>query len=148
MDWRCIRVGTRGSQLALTQTGQVVESLRAAHPRVDFEVVVIKTTGDARQNVPFTEIGTKGMFVKELEEALLAGEVDFAVHSMKDMPGDIPAGLALAAVPVRADPRDALVSDGRTLDRLPAGARIGTSSLRRRALISAIRPDLAVEELR
>jgi hydroxymethylbilane synthase len=143
-----IRVGTRGSQLARTQTEQTVEALRTHHPGITFETVVIRTTGDARQNVPFAAVGTKGMFVKEIEEALLAGAVDFAVHSMKDMPGELPDGLALAAIPARADPRDALLSDGRRLAELPPGARVGTSSLRRQAQLRAARPDLVLEELR
>ncbi len=143
-----IRVGTRGSKLALTQTGHVIDALRRHHLDMEFETVVIKTTGDMRQGVPFSEVGTKGMFVKEIEEALLAGEIDLAVHSMKDMPGELAPGLALGAVPERADPRDAFLSDGRRLENLPPGARIGTSSLRRRILIKAARPDLHVQELR
>jgi hydroxymethylbilane synthase len=98
--------------------------------------------------VPFTAIGTKGMFVKEIEEALLNDAIDLAVHSLKDMPGALPDGLILAAVPTRADARDALLSDGRTLEGLPPGARVGTSSLRRQALLRSLRPDLALEELR
>src|SRR5579872_1780837 len=143
-----IRVGTRGSQLALAQTGQVIEALRSLHPGRTFEPVVIRTTGDARQNVPFSAVGAKGMFVKELEEALIADEVDFAVHSLEDMPGELAPGLALAAVPEREDPRDALVSHGATLDALPFGARVGTSSLRRQIQLRAARPDLVIEELR
>jgi hydroxymethylbilane synthase len=143
-----IRVGTRGSRLALTQTGQVMEALQAHHPHIEFEAVVIKTTGDMRQGVPFAEVGTKGMFVKEIEEALLRGNVDFAVHSLKDMPAELAPGLSLAAVPERQDPRDALLTDGRRLSDLPHGSRVGTSSLRRQILIRAARPDLEVQELR
>jgi hydroxymethylbilane synthase len=143
-----IRVGTRGSHLALTQTNQVVDALRRHHPRTEFEVVVIKTTGDARQNVPFSQVGTKGMFVKEIEEALLSGAVDVGVHSMKDMPGALAEGLALLAVPAREDARDALLSDGRLLGDLPVGARVGTSSLRRRVQIQAVNPGLEVLEFR
>lgn len=143
-----IRIGTRGSQLAVTQTGQVVDTLKAHHPSVSFETIVIKTTGDLRQNVPFSTVGTKGMFVKEIEEALLSGAIDLAIHSLKDMPGELPDGLELAAVPKRKDPRDALLSKGPTLEELPHGAKVGTSSLRRQVLLRELRPDLQVEELR
>ncbi len=145
---RIVRVGTRGSRLALAQTGQVIETLRATHPSISFESVVIKTTGDIRSDVPFAAVGTKGMFVKEIEEALLSSAIDLAIHSLKDMPGELPAGLALGAVPTREDPRDALVSHGVTLDKLHLGARIGSSSLRRQAQIRAFRPDLIVDDLR
>jgi hydroxymethylbilane synthase len=145
---KVIRVGTRGSQLALTQTGQVIAALAAIHPDVRFEQIVIRTTGDRRQNVPFADVGTKGMFVKEIEEALLADEIDFAVHSLKDMPGELPEGLTLSAVPRRQDPRDALLSAGADLEGLTRGARVGTSSLRRHIQLRSVRPDLRVEELR
>lgn len=143
-----IRVGTRGSQLALTQTGHILDALRAQHPGVNFQLVIIKTTGDQRQNVPFASVGTKGMFVKEIEEALLAGEIDLAVHSLKDMPGELPDGLALAVTPKREDPRDALLSAGADLAGLKTGALVGTSSLRRQIQIRRARPDVRVEELR
>lgn len=145
---KAIRVGTRGSLLARAQTQQVIDALQAHHPGVVFQTVIITTTGDRRQSVPFTAVGTKGMFVKEIEEALLNNAIDLAVHSLKDMPGALPDGLVLAAVPPRADARDALLSDGRTLAELPPGARVGTSSLRRQALLRSLRPDLALEELR
>ena len=145
---KTIRVGTRGSKLALTQTHQIIDSLRAHYPDVAFEAVVIKTTGDMREGVPFRAVGVKGMFVKEIEEALLAEQVDFAVHSLKDMPGALPGGLCLAAIPAREDPRDALLSHGCRLAELPEGARVGTSSLRRQAQLRAHRPDLRLEELR
>jgi len=145
---KVIRVGTRGSQLALTQTGQVIAALAAIHPDVRFEQIVIRTTGDRRQNVPFADVGTKGMFVKEIEEALLADEIDFAVHSLKDMPGELPEGLTLSAVPRRQDPRDALLSAGADLEGLTRGARVGTSSLRRHIQLRSVRSDLRVEELR
>lgn len=145
---KTVRVGTRGSKLALTQTHQVIEALQAHYPDVAFEAVVIKTTGDIRQGVPFRAVGAKGMFVKEIEEALLAGQVDFAVHSLKDMPSALPGGLYLAAIPAREDPRDALLSQGCRLAELPEGARVGTSSLRRQAQLRAHRPDLRLEELR
>ncbi len=143
-----IRVGTRGSQLALTQTGHVVEALKQLHAHLTVELVVIKTTGDVRTGVPFTQVGTKGMFVKEIEEALLAGDIDVGVHSLKDMPGELPDGLELAATPRREDPRDALLSRGAGLRDLPQGALVGTSSLRRQAQLRALRPDLRVSELR
>ena len=145
---RPIRVGTRGSKLALAQTAMIVRDLGALYPGVSFDTVTIRTTGDARVNVPFAAVGTKGMFVKEIEEALLAGEIDFAVHSMKDMPGELTDGLSLAATPPRVDPRDALVSPHRHIGDVPEGGRVGTSSLRRRAQLTALRPDLQVEELR
>jgi hydroxymethylbilane synthase len=145
---KTIRVGTRGSKLALTQTHQIIDSLRAHYPDVAFEAVVIKTTGDMREGVPFRAVGVKGRFVKEIEEALLAEQVDFAVHSLKDMPGALPGGLCLAAIPAREDPRDALLSHGCRLAELPEGARVGTSSLRRQAQLRAHRPDLRLEELR
>ena len=148
MTERIVRVGTRGSALALTQTGQVMEALERLHPGLRCERSVIKTTGDLRQNMPFAEVGVKGMFVKEIEEALLAGEIDIAVHSMKDMPGELPEGLILGAVPQRADARDALLSDGRNLSDLPEGARVGTSSLRRAVQVRHARPGIVVEELR
>ena len=119
-----IRVGTRGSQLALTQTGHVVEALKQLHAHLTVELVVIKTTGDVRTGVPFTQVGTKGMFVKEIEEALLAGDIDVGVHSLKDMPGELPDGLELAATPRREDPRDALLSRG-------AGVKLGHGQLAR-----------------
>lgn len=143
-----IRIGTRGSKLALAQARWVAQRLEGAHRGLRAEIVTIRTTGDARRGVPVPEVGTKGMFVKEIEEALLAGAVDAAVHSLKDLPGDLPPGLLLAAVPARADARDGLVARAHTLDTLPEGACIGTSSTRRRAMLMAVRPDLRVEELR
>ncbi len=145
---RVIRVGTRGSKLALAQTGTIVRELTATHVGIQIETVPIKTTGDARPDVPFAAVGTKGMFVKEIEEALLRGDIDFAVHSMKDMPGELTPGLAFAATPPRVDARDALVSSFGTLEKLPLGSRVGTSSLRRKAQLSLNRADLRVQELR
>ncbi len=143
-----IKVGTRGSDLALTQTGHVVDALREANPDVDFEVVVIKTTGDKDQRQDLTSLGV-GVFVRELETALTDRRVDLAVHSLKDMPSSLPEGYALAAVPYREDPRDALVSKtGATLEELPAGARVATGSARRQALVKSLRPDIEVEPLR
>ncbi len=143
-----IRVGTRGSDLALTQTGLVVDALKAANPRVGFEIVIIKTRGDLDQRQHISPLGV-GIFVKELEVALLDRRIDIAVHSLKDMPSSLPLGFTLAAVPSRGDPRDALISrDGMTLEQLPAGSRVATGSPRRQALIKNLRPDLVVEPQR
>lgn len=143
-----IKVGTRGSDLALTQTGHVVDALREANPDIEFEVVVIKTTGDKDQRQNLASLGV-GVFVRELETALTDGRVDLAVHSLKDMPSSLPEGYALAAVPYREDPRDALVSkSGATLEELPAGSRVATGSARRQALVKSLRPDVEVEPLR
>ena len=144
-----IQIGTRGSLLATTQTELVVSELRVLHPNIDFQIVIIETTGDRRANVPYSEVGTKGMFVKEIEEALIDNTIDVAVHSLKDMPGDLPPGLEIPCVPRREDPFDAFVSNKfGSLDELPTGARVGTSSARRRAQISAYRDDLTIIELR
>lgn len=146
---RKLRVGTRGSLLARTQTGMVVERLQAANPQVTIEIQIIQTTGDVQRDVPFAQVGTKGMFVKEIEQALLDGTIDVGVHSLKDMPSELPEGLELACVPAREDPLDALLSrGGLTFARLPLHAVVGTSSLRRKAQLHALRPDLRVEELR
>ena len=143
-----LRLGTRGSKLALAQSHWVADALRAAHPELDVEIQVIQTRGDATQaaNIPLASLGDKGIFAKELEAALLAGEIDLAVHSMKDLEHTLPEGLVIAAVPKREDPRDALV--GSTLDALPPGARVGTGSVRRRALLLSRRPDLQLLEIR
>jgi len=143
-----LRIGTRGSKLALAQTHWVADRLRDAHPGLDIETRVIGTRGDATQaaNVPLSSFGEKGIFAKELETALLAGEIDLAVHSMKDLEHTLPDGLVIAAVPPREDPRDALI--GSTLDTLPLGARVGTGSVRRRALLLSRRPDLQLLEIR
>ncbi|HEY7548576.1 MAG TPA: hydroxymethylbilane synthase [Hyphomicrobiaceae bacterium] len=150
-----IRIGTRGSPLALAQAREVqarLEAARTASPGpgpLAFEVRVIKTTGDRIQDRPLSEAGGKGLFTKEIEEALLAGEVDIAVHSMKDMPTALPAGLRLAAFLPREDVRDALISaKARTLSELPEGAVVATSSLRRQAQVRHLRPDLKVVPMR
>src|SRR5579871_4353105 len=144
-----LRVGTRGSLLARRQTETVVESLRQLHPGLDVTLEIIQTTGDRRRDVPFTEVGTKGMFVKEIEQALLDGRVDVGVHSLKDMPAELPAGLELACVPAREDPRDALLARGdATLDALPPDSVVGTGSLRRQAQLRAYRPELRFTSLR
>lgn len=144
-----LRVGTRGSALALTQTELVVAALRAVRPGLDVELVRITTTGDTVTDRPYAAIGPKGVFAAELQHALLVGAVDVAVHSLKDLPADEPPGLTVAAVPRRADPADVLVSrDGATLDELPSGARVGTSSSRRVAMVRARRPDLVPVPIR
>ena len=139
---------SRGSKLALAQTHWVADALRRAHPGLDIDIRTIQTRGDATQaaNVPLSSFGEKGIFAKELETALLSNEIDLAVHSMKDMAHTLPDGLVIAAVPPREDPRDALL--GATLDSLPPGARVGTGSVRRRALLLSRRPDLHLLEIR
>ena len=142
-----LRIGTRGSALALAQAGAVAAGLREAGAEV--EIVAMRTEGDRRLGARLADVGGKGLFVREIEEALSAGRVDVAVHSLKDLPAEIPDGLALAAFPPREDPGDVLVTrHGGPLDELPAGAVIGTSSLRRRAMVLAARPDLSVIPLR
>jgi hydroxymethylbilane synthase len=144
-----LRIGTRGSTLAITQTGIVVDLLRDVRPGLRTEVVVIKTTGDRVTDRPYAEIGPKGVFAAELQHALLRGEVDVAIHSLKDLPADEPDGLVIAAVPVRADPCDVLVSRERLgLSALPPGSRVGTSSSRRVALLKIERADLEAVPLR
>jgi hydroxymethylbilane synthase len=139
---RPLRVATRGSELARWQANRVATLLGS-----DTEIVVVSTTGDRRTDVPIHSVGGTGIFVKEVQEALLDGRADVAVHSAKDLPAsDTPEGIVLAAVPERADARDALV--GASLDALPAGARVATGSVRRRAQLAALRPDLTFAELR
>ena len=143
-----IIIGTRGSKLAMWQTNWVAGLMTAAHPGLEIEIKEINTRGDATQaaNVPLSSFGEKGIFAKELEEALLAGEIDIAVHSMKDLAHTLPAGLTIGAVPPREHAGDALI--GSTLDDLPQGARVGTGSVRRRALFAERRPDLQLLECR
>jgi len=146
-----MRIGTRGSPLALAQAHETRSRLMAAHdlPEAAFEIVVIKVTGDAVQDRPLKEIGGKGLFTREIEEALLDGSIDIAVHSMKDMPVEQPGGLILDTYLPREDVRDAFVTLGEGgLADLPQGATVGTSSLRRRAQLLARRPDLNVVEFR
>jgi len=148
---RPLRIGTRGSPLALAQAHETRSRLMVAHdlPEAAFEIVVIKVTGDAVQDRPLREIGGKGLFTREIEEALLDGSIDIAVHSMKDMPTEQPAGLLLGCFLPRADVRDAFVSRGvAALADLAAGKVVGTSSLRRRAQLLNRRPDLKVVEFR
>ena len=146
---RVVRIGTRGSRLAVTQAQWVAGALEACWPGVRFELVTIVTSGD-RLPGSLAASGGKGLFIKEIEEALLAERVDCAVHSMKDLPVTIAPGLAVSAVPARVDARDVLVGPGgcRGIADLPSGARVGTSSLRRRAQLLAARPDLSILELR
>ena len=141
-------VGSRGSGLALRQTGQVVDELLRLNPGMECRIQVIKTSGDAAADVPLYTIGDKGLFVKEIEVALLRGEIDFAVHSAKDLPSEMDPALTIAAYSEREDPADALVSKAGKLADLPAGATVGTSSVRRRAQILAARRDLHVIDLR
>lgn len=144
-----LRLATRQSALALWQTEHVAALLRAAHPRLQVELVPMTTRGDQVLDQPLAKIGGKGLFLKELEVAMLEGRADAAVHSLKDVPMQMEPGFALAAVLERADPFDAFVSNQHAgLDALPAGARVGTSSLRRQAQLRAQRPDLALHDLR
>ena len=144
-----LRIATRKSQLALWQAEHVATLLRRAHGGLEVELVPVVTQGDRIQDRSLAAIGGKGLFIKELEVALEERRADIAVHSMKDLPGDLPAGLTIAAVLERADPRDALLSKAAAgLHDLPHGARLGTSSLRRQAQLMAARPDLRIEPLR
>lgn len=146
---RTLRIGTRGSKLALTQSRWVQSCLQQRHPQLTIELVTIKTSGDRFVDQPLSEIGGKGLFVKEIEEAMVAGTIDCAVHSMKDVPGELAPGLVIAATPPREDPRDVLIArNGAGFEQLPRGARVGTSSLRRMALLRALRSDLDVRSLR
>lgn len=146
-----VRIATRGSALALWQARHVESALRAAHGDVRTEVSIVRTTGDRITDVPLSRIGDRGLFTKELDHALLDGSADLAVHSLKDVPTVLPEGLAIAAVSEREDPRDALLLPAGLsgdLGSLPPGARVGTSSLRRRSQLFAARPDLEVVDLR
>jgi len=127
-----LRIGTRGSQLALWQAKWVQKAIEQQWPETATELIIIKTTGDKITDVPLAKVGGKGLFVKEIEEALMDGRIDLAVHSMKDMPAQLPHGLCIGAVPERENPLDALITRKNIpLDMLPGGARVGTSSLRR-----------------
>lgn len=150
---RTIVVGTRQSQLALTQTNQVISDLKTICQKqglaFDFGIKKIITKGDRILDVTLSKVGGKGLFVKEIEQAMLDGEIDFAVHSMKDMPSMLPEGLTTGAVPRREDPRDVLISaTGLSLDELPEGAVVGTSSLRRSSQLLSYRPDLTIKSIR
>jgi len=146
---RKVRIGTRGSKLALAQAEWFRTALQARRADVAAELVIIKTSGDRIVDQPLRDIGGKGLFVKEIEQALLDAAIDCAIHSMKDLPGELAGDLLLAAVPPREDPRDVLVTRaGLQLETLAPGATVGTSSTRRRALCRALRPDIVLEEMR
>lgn len=154
MNDQAIILGTRGSELALCQADMVTAALRQAHPALKVERRIIATSGDKRPDLRFSEFNQvahvdKGIFIKELEMALESGEIDFAVHSLKDVPSDLAKGFAITAVLPRANTEDVLLTrDGYTLDTLPAGAKIGTSSVRRQRMLRWRRPDVHVEEIR
>ena len=144
-----IRIATRGSKLALWQAHHISGLLRAQYPGLTVELNIIKTKGDKILDVPLAKIGGKGLFVKEIEEALLAGEADIAVHSMKDVPAELPEGLKLGIIPEREQPTDSFLSvDYPDVASLPAGARVGTSSLRRQTQLMGMRRDLCILSLR
>ena len=144
-----IIIGSRKSKLALFQAQEIIDALREVYPRLAFEIATIKTAGDRDRKTSLKVLGGKGIFVKELEEALLRREIDIAVHSLKDMPTDIPAGLKLAAVTRRLDPRDVLVSaSGVGLSQLPPGSSIGTGSQRRTVQLMNCRRDITVTDMR
>ena len=142
-------LGSRGSKLALWQANFIKEELERHH-RIEVRLEIIRTTGDKITDVPLAQVGgTKALFTKEIEDAMLAGRIDLAVHSLKDMPVQLPDGLTLGAIPAREDPRDALVArSGQQFAALPPGARIGTSSLRRQVQLKLLRKDIAIETLR
>jgi hydroxymethylbilane synthase len=144
-----IRIATRRSPLAKWQANHIASLLRGAEPGLEVRLHEVVTKGDKILDVPLADVGGKGLFVKEIEDALLAGDAEIAVHSMKDLPALLAEGLVIAAVPEREDPRDAICSPRwKTLDRLPKGAKVGTSSLRRSAQLKAIRPDLDIQMVR
>ena len=144
-----IKIGTRASLLATTQSTWVKNQIESQHPQTTVELVKIITKGDKILDVPLAKVGGKGLFVKEIEEALLRKEVDLAVHSMKDVPSELPDELHLGIIPPRENPFDAFISNKYgSLQELPAGAKVGTSSLRRRAQLSTLRSDLNIEDLR
>ncbi|MGA2441421.1 MAG: hydroxymethylbilane synthase [Tepidisphaeraceae bacterium] len=147
-----IRLGTRGSLLARSQSALVAAEIRRRRPDLQIQSIIIKTTGDKIADRPLYDAGGKGLFVKELEQALLAGEIDFAVHSCKDIPVTMPlldsSGLIIAAIPERADPRDVLISPHATIDELPLNSVIGAGSLRRRCQLLAHRADLRIQSIR
>jgi hydroxymethylbilane synthase len=149
MEPRKINIGSRGSPLALWQANWIKDQLEAQNPDIPVEIIIIKTSGDKIQDVPLAKIGGKGLFVKEIEEALLRKDVDFAVHSMKDMPIKFPYALCIASVTKRENPFDALISkDNIKLADLPKGAKVGTGSLRRISQLLHYRPDLELVPLR
>ncbi|ODA67935.1 Porphobilinogen deaminase [Methyloligella halotolerans] len=149
MTHRTLHIGTRGSPLALWQAEHVRDLLKSGGFSGDIDVDVFSTAGDRIKDKPLREFGGKGLFTKEIDDALLTGAIDLAVHSMKDLPTELPAGTIIAAIPERGDVRDAFISHkARTLQDLPEGALVGTASLRRQAQVKRIRPDLRVETFR
>ncbi len=149
MTNRIVKIATRKSALALWQAEYVRDALIALHPNLQVELVKMSTQGDKILDVPLAKVGGKGLFVKELEQGMLSGDADIAVHSMKDVPVEFPEGLHLPVICQREDPRDAFVSNNyASLDDLPQGARVGTSSLRRECQLRATRPDLTIVSLR
>ena len=144
-----ICIGTRGSALALWQANHVKDCIEKAFPDIHVDITIIKTTGDRVTDRPLSMVGGKGLFVKEIEAALLDGSIDLAVHSMKDMPGELPDGLVIGAIPERANPFDVLISaSGERFKEYPRGAVIGTSSLRRGSQLKHLRPDLEIKSIR
>ncbi len=148
MALKQLRIGTRASQLALWQANWVKSELESRYPGMEVTLTKIKTLGDKILDVPLAQVGGKGLFVKEIEEAMIRGEIDIAVHSMKDVPTEFPEGLGLSCITRREDPRDALISRGVTFTDLPQGAKIGTSALRRQAQLLKVRPDLKMVIIR
>jgi hydroxymethylbilane synthase len=143
------KIGTRGSKLALTQTNFVAQNLKKLIPDASVEICIIKTSGDIMEDISLLKMGGKGVFVKEIEDALLSGAIDLAVHSMKDVPTEVPAGLEFVAILQREDVRDILASkDNRKIEQMPRGARIGTGSLRRASQLLAVLPDVVIIPLR
>ncbi len=144
-----IRIGTRGSKLALWQASWVASAIKTYHPGISTELVIIKTRGDRILDVPLNEIGGKALFITEIEDNLLNGSIDIAVHSMKDMPAELPEGLCIGSIPERETPADVLISkNGQRFAELAPGKRIGTGSLRRTALLRHARPDIEVKPIR
>lgn len=148
MALKQLRIGTRASQLALWQANWVKSELEKRYPGMEVTLTKIKTMGDKILDVPLAQVGGKGLFVKEIEEAMLRGEIDIAVHSMKDVPTEFPEGLGLYCITEREDPRDAVISRNVKFADLPQGARIGTSALRRQAQLLKVRPDLQMVIIR
>jgi len=145
---RTLRIGTRGSKLALVQSEMVRAALMRRHPGLDVELVRITTRGDTVLDRPLAQIGGKGLFVTEIEDAMRDGRVDIAVHSAKDLPSELPTDMAFAAIPVREDARDVLIANVEAIEGLPEGARVGTSSPRRQCQLRALRPDLDIADVR
>lgn len=146
---KLVKIGTRKSLLALTQSTKIKEDIEKQYPDTKVELVKIVTKGDKILDVPLAQVGGKGLFVKEIEDAMLTGEADIAVHSMKDVPAELPDGLHLGIITKREDPRDAFISNKyKTVNDLPQGAKVGTSSLRRKSQLFNLRPDLMIEDLR